>query len=347
MDFDIITSVILRSRWLLIGALALLVVLRFRRQLLWQRAVREVTLVVSAYLTYFAVRGFTEGDYDRAVENASTVMALERNLGFFWEEALQAPAIESQAMTSALNAIYIWGHWPVICTTAAWLLMTRYDTFRLFRNAFLISGGIGLLIFATFPVAPPRLVPELDVVDTVTEHSNAYRVLQPPAFVNQYAAVPSLHFGWNLLIGVAIFRSAEHHLLRALSFGSPVLMGLAIVLTGNHFIFDAVAGGAVALLGLVAAEQLEVWSARRRENASAGAADKAAIAVRESRMRFIAILLTDTACRRRCRHSDRPDRPGRLPPRSDRPPSTVPARWWSAASDRSARLPECARRRRA
>lgn len=272
MDLDLITSVILRSRWLAIAALFLVVVLRFRQGLLWQRVVREVTLVVTAYFTYFAVRGFTEGDYDRAVSNASTVTALERNLGFFWEKSLQTPVIHSQTIMSALNAIYIWGHWPVICTVGAWLLMTRYDTYRLFRNAFLISGGIGLLIFATFPVAPPRLVPELDIVDTVTEHSNAYRVLQPPAFVNQYAAVPSLHFGWNLLIGVAIFRSAEHHLLRALSFASPVLMGLAIVLTGNHFIFDAVAGGAVALLGLIAAERLQVWSARRRENASAGTA---------------------------------------------------------------------------
>ena len=75
------------------------------------------------------------------------------------------------------------------------------------RNAMMVSGAIGLIVFASYPVAPPRLR-GLGLVDTVTSSSTAYRVLQPPAFVNQYAAMPSLHSGWDLLVGIAIVTAA-------------------------------------------------------------------------------------------------------------------------------------------
>jgi hypothetical protein len=100
-----------------------------------------------------------------------------------------------------------------------------------------------------FPVAPPRLA-DIGLVDTVTQHSNAYRVLQPKAFTNQYAAVPSLHFGWDLLIGIALVTNARWLAVRVFGAVVPVLMFAAIVLTANHYIFDAIAGGAVALTGL-------------------------------------------------------------------------------------------------
>jgi hypothetical protein len=59
---------------------------------------------------------------------------------------------------------------------------------------------MGLCVYTTYPVAPPRLA-GMGFVDTITEQSSSYRVLQPPAFVNQYAAMPSLHVGWDLLVG--------------------------------------------------------------------------------------------------------------------------------------------------
>jgi PAP2 superfamily/Glycerophosphoryl diester phosphodiesterase family len=133
-----------------------------------------------------------------------------------WEPALQDLTLRSNSLVTVANWIYIWGHWPVIIAVGAWLWLRRPSTYYLVRNAFLISGAIGLVIFATFPVAPPRLT-DLSVVDTVTLHSNAYRVLQPPAFVNQYASVPSLHFGWDLLIGLALIHTASSRpLLQAL-----------------------------------------------------------------------------------------------------------------------------------
>ena len=158
-----------------------------------------------------------------------------------------------------MNWAYIWGHWPLIILVAIWLYTMRPETYRLYRNAFMVSGAIGLVIFASFPVAPPRLA-DIDVIDTVTLHSSAYRVLQPPALVNQYAAMPSLHFGWNLLIGIAIFTTARSWEMKAFGVVKPVVMLLSVVLTANHYILDPVAGAAVALTGLAI-----VWNTRRED----------------------------------------------------------------------------------
>jgi membrane-associated phospholipid phosphatase len=239
-------------RWAaLIGAIGF-VLWAARGDVNWVKLGRQGALVIAAYFAYFLVRGMTEGSVERAVDNAWRVVDFEKAVGLFHEERMQAWIVEHQWMVDLSNWIYIWGHWPVIATVALWLLIRHEPQFRLYRNAFLISGGIGLLIFATFPVAPPRLI-DLDLVDTVTRHSESYRVLQPPALVNQYAAVPSLHFGWNLLIGIALWRNSRLWPTRVFAVTLPILMVFAIVLTGNHYIVDAIAGAAVALLGLLIA----------------------------------------------------------------------------------------------
>lgn len=210
---------------------------------------KEVALVIGAYVVYFLVRGLTQGDRSEAVANARKLVELESNIGILWEPSMQAAILGESTLVTIFNWIYVWGHWPVIGGVAIFLFIYRPSTYRLLRNAFFISGGIGLIIFMTFPVAPPRLV-SANFVDTVHLYSAAYRVFQPTSLVNQYAAVPSFHFGWNLLIGIALFRQFRSPLVRLIAISMPCLMFLSIVLTANHYILDAVFGGAVALLGL-------------------------------------------------------------------------------------------------
>ena len=160
------------------------------------------------------------------------------------------------------NWIYIWGHWPVIIVTMTWLAWQHRDVFLRLRNGMLVSGGIGLVIFATYPVAPPRLADQ-GLVDTVTRSSESYRVLQPPEFVNQYAAMPSLHSGWDLLIGIAIFTAATTTWLRIVGVVLPIAMMFAVVATANHFVLDVVAGVLLALVGHAVALGIERRRAAR------------------------------------------------------------------------------------
>ena len=86
-----------------------------------------------------------------------------------------------------------------------------------------------------------------------TRYSHAYRALQPRELTNIYAAFPSLHFDWNLLVGIALFRHAPWRAARIAGALTPAAMGLAVVATANHFVIDVPAGAVVALTGLVAA----------------------------------------------------------------------------------------------
>jgi hypothetical protein len=202
---------------------------------------RQVGIVAAAVAAYFGVRGATEAATDRALANAATVVDFERSVGLFHEAWLQSTFAGTPAVATFFNWIYIWGHWPVIVATLIWLARTNPTIYFRTRNAMLVSGSIGLVIFTLFPLAPPRLA-GLGLTDTVTQSSDAYRVLQPTMFTNQYAAMPSLHVGWDLLIGLAILAAARGPLLRAFGAAMPVLMVAAVVLTANHYIIDAIVG---------------------------------------------------------------------------------------------------------
>lgn len=221
-----------------------------RRPLLW-----EIGVLVGAFLAYFGVRAVTEGSTEVSVANAAAIIDLQESLGIFVEPTLNAMAANRPWLLTVMNWIYIWGHWPLIAVAALWLYRHQPAGYRLTRNAFLVSGAMGLVFFALLPTAPPRLM-EMEFVDTVTEFSHSYRLLQPPSLTNQYAAFPSLHFGWNLLIGIAIARYARPTPIRVLGALSPVAMLIATLLTANHYLVDIFAGGMIALIGLALATQL-------------------------------------------------------------------------------------------
>lgn len=225
-------------------------------------AVTQLTLVGVAAFAYFGVRGLTEASESTAIANAGRVLNLEAALGFDVEASLQGFILDHHTIITAANWVYIWGHWPVIAFTLVWLYRQHRDSYTVLRNAMFISGAIGLAIFVSFPVAPPRLMPT-GFVDTVTELSNSYRVLQPPSLVNKFAAVPSLHVGWNLLIGVSIFTTARIKAAKLFALAGPAFMASAVVLTANHYIFDAIAGSVVALTGLTLAVALKRFDTGR------------------------------------------------------------------------------------
>jgi hypothetical protein len=222
---------------------------------------REAALVAGAILAYFAIRNLTAGAPEEAFANGERIVDLEQSLGIAWEDAIQGWIVASDALVTLANWVYIWGHWPVILSTAAILYIWRRDRYYILRNALFISGGIGFLFFALVPVAPPRLL-ELGLVDTVSGQSDAYRALQPPGLTNQYAALPSLHLGWNLTVGIVLFMTTTSLAVRSFAVLSPLAMGFAVVATANHFVVDVAAGAAVVLVGLAGALLIQQRTAR-------------------------------------------------------------------------------------
>lgn len=216
----------------------------------------QILLVALFALVYFGIRGITQGDTATAMRNAGRLADLERTLGVAWEPAAQDAVIRHADLVALANWVYIYGHWPVIVTSLVILYLRRPPRYYLLRNAIVISGLMGMVVFALLPVAPPRFG-VIDVVDTVSERSQGYRALQPPALTNPYAAMPSLHFGWNLLVGIVLWRTSRRRLVRGLAVLSPAAMAWAVLTTGNHYVLDVAAGGVFALLALAVALRLD------------------------------------------------------------------------------------------
>ncbi len=215
----------------------------------------QVASIATAVLLYFGVRGRTEGAASEAVDHGLQLLRWEAMVGLDVESRLQGLILDNPWVVTAMNWVYIWGHWPVIAATLLWLYRSRRFEYLLLRNALFVSGAIGLVIFMLHPVAPPRLLPS-GFVDTVTELSNSYRVLQPPSLVNKYAALPSLHVGWNLLVGLAVYRTNAGPAAKVFGVVSPLLMFAAVVLTGNHYVVDGLLGAAIAIVGMLVSVRL-------------------------------------------------------------------------------------------
>ena len=184
---------------------------------------------------------------------------------------------DSIHLAEALNYFYMYGHWTITPLFFIWLYKRRARVYPYVRNAFFAANGIALVVFMLFPVAPPRLAGVSDgFVDTLLSvsdidlHGGVFS-----GWFNPHAAVPSMHFGYALMIGLVGMVLLRSWPLRLVALAYPVLVFLTITGTANHYVLDSVAGGLVVALGFVV---VYLWMAARgslRQSPMAGGPDRA------------------------------------------------------------------------
>jgi hypothetical protein len=224
------------------------------------RHVVELSLVALAFLFYFLVRGSVVDRTPEALAHGFRVLNLEREAGFAWELHLQALILGKKLLIDIFNGIYFWADFPLIVVIGLWLYFRHRRQYTVTRDAMLISGGIALIIYHAFPVAPPRFFSDFGFVDTMAMYSNlSYQAQSTQPFVNPYAAVPSLHVGWPVLLAFGVITATRFKPAWVAIALLPVAQFFAVVFTANHFIFDAMVGVCVALAGLAAALAMQKW----------------------------------------------------------------------------------------
>ncbi|MCP3938476.1 MAG: phosphatase PAP2 family protein [Actinomycetia bacterium] len=218
--------------------------------------VRNVLVLVGGLGAYLGVRAVTAGSATSAARNAGRLLEFERALGFEWEADIQQVALDYEWVVSVANWIYSFAYWPVIIATLLYTWLSHRALFRRYRNALFASGLVGLVVFAMFPVAPPRFLS--GYVDTVNEAARHNYIAHPSWLINENAALPSFHVGWMALSAVLLFPLLRSHLAKVLLVLPAVLMAAVVVITGNHYLVDVVLGVAISLsaLGLI------VWRER-------------------------------------------------------------------------------------
>jgi hypothetical protein len=205
----------------------------------------ELFIWSAVYGLYLAVRGVSIASPDEAFANARGVVDLERALGLFHEASLQSAF---RGLDEALSVYYLLGFAPLIVCVLVWLGISRRPHYRELRTLLLVSIGLAVVVHIMLPVAPPRLLPGLGIADTVGLDQNHDSLFGIP--FNPYAAMPSMHVGWSLLVGLVALNASGSPVLRGFFALHPVVMAIAVTATGNHYFLDSLAGAVVALLAL-------------------------------------------------------------------------------------------------
>lgn len=222
---------------------------------------RDFGLVVAVILVYFVARGQAPDNESFAVAFTIHLVDGEKALHIFWEPTIQEWSIHYHWVQEIANAIYAYGHFPVLAGVAVWLWFRGRERFMFLRNTMFISMVIGLVFYYVLPAAPPRLLAEhgynLHFVDTVFGGNTAISYSQPSILVNDYAAIPSFHFGWIAMASAAIWVNTESRVLRALAVALSLVMTWAIVASANHLFFDMALGGLVVAASWWLASRIE------------------------------------------------------------------------------------------
>jgi membrane-associated phospholipid phosphatase len=224
----------------------------------------ELLKVGTGIFLFYLARGLIPTHAAAASERSRDLFELEQRLNIAKETVVQAWTLDYGALVHYFNVIYIYGHFPIIVILLAILYFGHREGYRVLRNGLLISALAGLVIWWLLPVAPPRLLSHYTFTDTLAIMPVTGGDLQPSFFANHYAAVPSFHAGWALLMEVVIWRATKRADIRAVTLLLTLSMFVGVVATGNHYFVDVLVGCVIAVGALLVA----LWWENYRRRAS-------------------------------------------------------------------------------
>ncbi|WP_284536683.1 phosphatase PAP2 family protein [Nocardioides sp. T2.26MG-1] len=205
------------------------------------RAARELILVVALFGVYKLGRALVADQEGVALRHADLVRRLEDVLRLPSEAALQA-AVGSDALFRAANVYYTGVHFPLMVLFLAWGFARRAPhEYAWARNLLVLQTGSALLIHLAFPLAPPRMFPQWGFTDTMTILGPSPYDGASGAMANQFAAMPSLHVGWAVLIAYVVARTGPRW-LAVITAVHAVVTVLVVVVTANHWWVDGIIG---------------------------------------------------------------------------------------------------------
>jgi len=217
---------------------------------------QELGALAVLYAFYEVVRGVPSENVDTAMRHTSEIVALEQSVGIYVEHGVQGAFDALPVLPTVLGFAYLSLHFVGTAAALVWLHRRHPDHFPIVRTTLVTATALALVGYVLYPAAPPRLA-GLGFSDTVTTHAgiNLSSDLLGTLY-NPFAAVPSLHFGYALIVGVALATLASHRIVRVAGALYPLAMLLVIVGTGNHFVFDAALGAVVVVAGWLVARFL-------------------------------------------------------------------------------------------
>jgi hypothetical protein len=221
---------------------------------------RQILLFCGAYWLYRLVRGMTDGKIAEAFDHARELIGIERGLGLFVEPAVHAWAQGTGWLIDGASWMYVNSHFAITSFTLAFIYLRRNASFYFIRNMFMVAMGIALVLYAAYPTAPPRFMPEWGFTDSVARFTGlTAEGSSADALYNPFAAVPSMHVAFALMLGVPMASMSARRWFKALWLAYPLLVTFVVVATANHWWFDAFTGALTAAAAALAAILFARW----------------------------------------------------------------------------------------
>ncbi|MFJ9140194.1 bifunctional glycosyltransferase 87/phosphatase PAP2 family protein [Streptomyces griseus] len=223
----------------------------WRRVLTRPNLLLELLLIRVVYDAYAQVRLAARAGRPLAEEHGRQIHAIEQWLHIDIEHWVNHTVVQITWLREFFDYYYSTFHFIVPLTILGVLYVRRPADYRWVRSSIGFATLLALVGFWLYPLAPPRLMPGLGFIDTV----HGVQDFAKPDYgtlttvTNQYAAMPSLHFGWSLWCGVVIVMLAPKLWMKALGLLHPLFTIAAIVATANHWVLDAAGGALVVSLG--------------------------------------------------------------------------------------------------
>jgi hypothetical protein len=212
--------------------------------------VREVLLIVTLFLVYRLGRLVITGHDQLAISNAWWVWDVERALGLPDEELLQDWALQWPDLLRAANWYYVTVHFPLTAAFLAWGWWRRPAVeYRWARRLITVLTGLALVVHVMMPLAPPRMLSSLGFLDTMAVFGPSAYGGSTDNIANEFAAMPSLHVGWALLLAVVVVRTTSTP-WRWVTLLHPAVTIAVVVATANHYWIDAIAAAALLAVAL-------------------------------------------------------------------------------------------------
>jgi hypothetical protein len=216
---------------------------------------REVAVGLAVFGVYAAVASL--GGHARraaAADHSRDLFRLEQAGHLDIERRLNGWLAGHDRLSTLANYEYAFTYILSAFLLLGWLYVRRPSVYPWARTSFLLLNLIGIACFAAYPVTPPRLLPNLGFIDTVTRgHTFGSWGSGAVDHANALAAMPSLHLAWALWVSVVLGYLASNLWVQAVSFVHVSVTLFVIVATANHYLLDAVGGALCVMLGVVLA----------------------------------------------------------------------------------------------
>jgi PAP2 superfamily len=211
-----------------------------------RRALHELVLVAALFIAYKLGRLAITGRVSEALGNARALWDLERRLRLPSEAAVQHAVVAHEALGRLANSYYAFVHFPATAACLIWLFARHPRHYGWARNTLAGLTAAAFAVHLAFPLAPPRMLTAVGMLDTGAQYGpSVYGDPTADTLSNQYAAMPSLHVGWALVVAVALIAAGRGR-WRWLWLAHPLVTAIVVVVTGNHYWLDIIV--AVALL---------------------------------------------------------------------------------------------------